>query len=234
VDLNRAVELDPKNPDYLYQRGRVHWEQRDHAAAMADFDQAILLQPEHVLALMSRAELRIADRNLPGAKSDLDSVDGIAPKQDNVRLEMAGAYQAADFLAPAIAQFDLWIQSHGEDAHLAGALNGRCWSRALLGQDLTAALADCNKAEGLSAKGADAAILDSRGLVRLRLGDYGKAIADYDASLKLKPKNAWSLYGRGIAKIRSHHATEGEGDIAEAVVIAPGIAERFKARGIAP
>jgi hypothetical protein len=41
------------------------------------------------------------------------------------------------------------------------------------------------------------------------------------------------LYGRGIAKIRSHHATEGEGDIAEAVVIAPGIAERFKARGIA-
>ena len=45
-----------------------------------------------------------------------------------------------------------------------------------------------------------AAFLDSRGLVRLRMGDLDKSIADYDAALKLQPHSAWSLYGRGLAK----------------------------------
>ncbi len=39
-----------------------------------------------------------------------------------------------------------------------------------------------------------------RGLVYLRLARYDKAIADYDAALNLRPKSAWSVYGRGLAR----------------------------------
>jgi tetratricopeptide (TPR) repeat protein len=70
--------------------------------------------------------------------------------------------------------------------------------------------------------------------VYLRLNEYGKAIADYDARLKLNPKSAWSLYGRGIARIRENKTVEGRADVAQAVAIAPNIAEQFKKRGIAP
>jgi tetratricopeptide (TPR) repeat protein/predicted aspartyl protease len=234
ADLNRAAELDPANAEYLYQRGRVYWEKKEHASAMADFDRALVLQPEYVLALMSRAELRVADKDMSGAKADLDLVDNIAAKQASVRLEMAHVYEASDSFAAAISQYDLWIPSHPEDALLVGALNRRCSDRALLGQDLAEALADCNHAFALSNKEGHAVILVSRGLVRLRLGDYDKSIADFDASLQLRPGNAWSLYGRGIAKIRKNNTADGGVDIAAATKIDAKISEYFSRRGIVP
>jgi tetratricopeptide (TPR) repeat protein len=79
-----------------------------------------------------------------------------------------------------------------------------------------------------------AAILDGRGLIRLRLGDYDKSIADYDGSLRVGPNSAWALYGRGVAKIRKHKTAEGEADIAHALSLSPGVADEFKRRGIVP
>jgi tetratricopeptide (TPR) repeat protein len=76
--------------------------------------------------------------------------------------------------------------------------------------------------------------LDSRALVRLRRGEYQKAIDDYDAALQWKPNNAWSLFPRGIAKLRINKASEGEADIAAALKIAPGIADKFKSYGVGP
>jgi tetratricopeptide (TPR) repeat protein len=106
----------------------------------------------------------------------------------------------------------------------------------LQGQDLSKALSDCNAAVKLSAAASplNARILNSRGLVRLRLGDYDKSIGDYDASLQVLPKDAWALYGRGIDKLRKKHTTEGEADIAEAMKRWPKIADEFARRGISP
>jgi tetratricopeptide (TPR) repeat protein len=70
--------------------------------------------------------------------------------------------------------------------------------------------------------------------VRLRLGDYEKSIADYDDSLKLSPENPWSLYGRGIAKIRRQKTADGEADLAAATKLWPKVAEEFARRGINP
>jgi tetratricopeptide (TPR) repeat protein len=213
----------------------VHWQRRETEPATADFNRVLELQPHHVPALLGRAELRVHARDLPGAKSDLDAADGVVAPQANVRLEMARVYEAADLPESAVIQYGLWIHSHPEDAQLFAALSGRCWDRALLGRELKEALADCNRAVDLAATDAKAGILNRRGLVRLRLGDYDKAIADYDASLKLSPRrNPWTLYGRGMALIRKNKISEGHADIAEAVKIFPGIAGEFERRGMAP
>jgi hypothetical protein len=52
--------------------------------------------------------------------------------------------------------------------------------------------------------------------------------------LKLDPSDAWSLYGRGIAKMRKNKAADGEADVAAAEKLRPAIADAFKKRGIAP
>jgi hypothetical protein len=70
--------------------------------------------------------------------------------------------------------------------------------------------------------------------VRLRLGDYDKSIADYDDALKLAPKNAWSLYGRGVAKIRKNKIADGEADVAHATALSSTVADEFQHRGITP
>ena len=48
------------------------------------------------------------------------------------------------------------------------------------------------------------------------------------------PKNAYALYGRGVAKMRKGKTAEGEADMAEAIKMAPQIAVPFSTRGLGP
>jgi tetratricopeptide (TPR) repeat protein/predicted aspartyl protease len=232
--LARACELAPDNPEYLYQRGMVYWQMSQPAPAMADFDQSLKLRPENIRALIARAELHLQRGDKVPAATDLDTADAAAPKQADERYQMANAYERADRLVSAIAQFSLWIGTHADDARLPDALNSRCWLRAIEGTDLALALKDCNAALKRAAKSSPffAKVVDSRGLVFLRLGDYEKSIADYDASLKINAKNAWSLYGRGVDKLRQQKTSEGDADIAQATAVWPQVVEEFKRYGI--
>jgi tetratricopeptide (TPR) repeat protein len=232
ADLNRACELDPKEATYFRQRGMARLGNGQASLAMTDFDEALKLKPDDVHALVWRARLRLGGHDITAANADLQAADRFAPKEADVRREIAGLYVLADQLEEALRQYDLWIEAHEDDADLASAKNGRCWARALLGVDLDKALKDCNDAVKAINKSAE--FLDARGLVRLRLGDYDRSIADYDASLSLNPRNAWSLYGRGVDRLRKGMATEGRADIAAATAIWPSIGEEAKKHGIAP
>jgi len=181
---------------------------------------------------VARAELRVIGRDNAQAKADLDAADQFAPKEADVRFFIGALYARAGMFALAVAQYDLWIAAHSQDVRMAEAMNGRCWARALWGQDLAKALSDCNTALKLTPNSARA--LDSRGLVRLRMGDFDKSIADYDAALRLQPKIAWSLYGRGLDKLRRGMTTEGQTDIAAATALQPLIAEEARKHGIGP
>ena len=236
TNLTRACELAPADAEYFYQRGMVYWQMRQGGAAMADFDQALKLKPDDVAALVSRAELSLQSGDKVRAGADLDAANAVAAKQADVRYAMAHAYLRADLAAPAIAQYDLWIDSHADDARLPEALNSRCWARALAGVDLALALKDCDAALKRADKSSPfyARVVNSRGLVLLRMGDYDKSMSDFDASLKANPKDAWSWYGRGIDKLRKQRTAEGDADIAQATALWPKIADEFSRRGIAP
>jgi tetratricopeptide (TPR) repeat protein/predicted aspartyl protease len=236
ADLTRACELDPTQPEYFYQRGIVHLSNMQIDLAAADFDRALALKSDDVPALEARAQLRLRARDIVGAGADLDAMVRAAPKEADLHLFLARGYESLDRLPESIAQFDLWISAHADDSRMPVALCGRCWVRAVQGRDLDKALSDCNAALKRSAKASplNARILDSRGLVRLRLGDYDKSLADYDASLKIRPKDASALYGRGIDELRKKKPAEGEADMAAAVNLQPKIADEFARRGITP
>jgi tetratricopeptide (TPR) repeat protein len=236
ADLNRACQLAPDNAEYHYQRAMIHWQMRRNELAMTDLDRAIELRPNDAHALMARAELKFRGGDKPGTVADLDAADAVMPKQANERLTLGGMYSRVDLLEPAIKEYDLWIAYHDADALLPEALNSRCWANALRGADLQSALRDCNAALKHAAKASAfyAKVADSRGLVFLRLGEYDKSVGDYDASLKINAKSAWSLYGRGVDKVREHRTAEGQADMDHAVVIWPQIADEFKRRGITP
>jgi tetratricopeptide (TPR) repeat protein len=106
----------------------------------------------------------------------------------------------------------------------------------LAGSDLALALKDCNAALKRAKKGSPfyAQVADSRGLVFLRLGDYAKSAADYDAAIAIAPKTAWSWYGRGIDKLRQNQAAAGDADIAQAKTLLPAIGEQGIRYGILP
>jgi tetratricopeptide (TPR) repeat protein/predicted aspartyl protease len=235
ADFKRACELDPNEPEYFFELGSIHMQTDEPALAMADLERALSLKPDFLPALMSRSQLRMRNKDVSGAVADLDAASRGAAPQADLRFTLAEEYESASMLPAALAQFDLWIVNHRDDSKMVSALNGRCWIRAMQGSELDKALDDCNHAaRRTDAKSPGyAAILNSRGLVRLRLGDYDKAIADYDDSLKASPKNASSLYGKGLAELRKKKVQEGEADIATAVAMSPQVAEFYDRHGIA-
>jgi tetratricopeptide (TPR) repeat protein len=238
ADLTRACELAPNESDYFYRRGMVYWQSKQAAPALADFDHAISLKADFVPALIARAEFRLEGKDLPGAVGDLDAAERSAPKQADSRLTLAMLYQRANEPEHAIAQFDLWIANHPDDAKLLEALNGSCWARTMQNTELNRALEDCNKAisriDKKKSAAAYAAVLNSRGYARLRRGEFDKAITDFDESAKLNPKLASSLYGRGLAKLRKGQSSQGEADIEAATALQPKVAEYFDRHGITP
>jgi len=231
ADLSRACELAPQESRYFFERAHAYQANKQPALANADIDQVLKLQPDDVPALMWRARRHLSERDKPEAIADLDAVDRLAPQQADLRLDLGMIYAAANELPQAITQYNLWIKVHGSDVRLANAYNARCWAQAWLGTALDQGMSDCNKAIRMTDN--NPVTLESRALVRLRMGDFDHAISDYSAALKLQPRSAVALYGRGLAETHKHQTAAADGDIAAATALAPHISEEFKKRGVA-
>ena len=205
---------------------------------MSDFDRALELKPDDVPALMARAGMRLArgeqarGEGTAAAIEDLDKASAASDKDNDVRFELANLYARAAAYQTAIGQYDQWLDRHAEDARAPDARAGRCRARALLNEDLDDALTDCNRA--VRARSDAPFFHDSRGLVYLRMGKYDKAIPDYEATLKVQPKNPWALYGLGIARVRQGMESEGKADIAAARASGPRIVALAEELGFKP
>lgn len=237
ADLDRACRLEPRNPEYRYRRGEVYWADRRPAEALADFNAAIKMRPDFYQAHLARASLLLSWKHAPSdagiqIRADINIVALLAPDESEVRLPLARLYARTRHYSAAIREIDQWIYYHGHDALLPVAWNERCWIRAEAGRQLHKALEDCNHALGRLPSSAD--VLDSRGLVYLRLGRLRHSIADYDAALRVDPKIATSLYGRGLAELREGKKAAGRSDLAAAARLNHGIAERFARMGLRP
>ena len=232
ADLTKATQLAPTEPRYFVQLGDARLSNRQPALAMANYDQALHLKPDLVPALLSRAQLRVGSRDFAAAAADLDTIDGLIPKEEVIRIQMGNLYTRIGALDKAVGQLDRWIDARGDSGRTLQPLTLRCRARGLWDKDLDKALKDCNAALRLNPDGPE--VLDARGIVHIRMHDYDHAIADFDAVLKARPRNAGSLYLRGLARVKKGLTAAGEEDIAAARKLFPGIADETKRYGLTP
>jgi predicted aspartyl protease/Tfp pilus assembly protein PilF len=236
ADLSKAIEISPNEPEYYFDRANAYWANGQADLALADFDHVILLKNDFLPVYLPRAELHLWKKDKTAAMTDLDSLDRLAPPQADLRFSIAELYGREEQISLAIAQYDLWIRNHPDDSKMVSALGGRCLARALQNQDLDGGLSDCNAAIRLADKKnpANAQLYSNRGMILLRQGNYRRALADFDANLKIEPKSARALYGRGVAKAHMDKRAEADEDIAAAQILAPQIGERYGHYGIIP
>jgi tetratricopeptide (TPR) repeat protein/predicted aspartyl protease len=236
ADLSKACELAPAEPEYFYRRALLYVQTGALPLALADLDQALKSKQDFLPAYLPRAEIYWQQKDFAAANADFANVDRLAPKQADLRLELAGIYARLENFPAAIAQYDLWIDSHPDDSRLVIALGGRCLASALQNQDLAQGLNDCSKALHRADKQyPDYGLLYAdRGMVYLRQGKYDKAMSDFNDALKLMPKSARALYGRGVAESRRNSQKEATADIAAARALAPKLPERYQSYGILP
>jgi tetratricopeptide (TPR) repeat protein len=238
ADLNRAIELAPSESQYFYQRANFHGANRQPMLALADLDQAISLKADHAAARISRAGLQLSRLEATGNGriediiTDVDMARSAAARESDVHFEAGRLYAGAGAQEQALEAFDHWLALHRADSRAADARAGACRARAVLNRELNRALDDCNAAVrdrlGMPLP------LESRGLVHLRLRNFEKAITDYDKVLAEQPRNAWALYGRGLAKLGKGSTADGELDIAKAKAANPRVVANAISRGLVP
>ena len=253
ADLTRACELAPNDADDRYQRALIYIEAHEVKLAVQDLDTAITLQPGDTSARLQRAWLLQANPDVfPTAKSeiksDADTLNRLFTPDARARLGLGQLYGGLGDYSDAMDQINEWLSHHPQPYDQAEGLNARCWARATADRDLQKALDDCDRALDMRPSGDaetgsiirqplaadDPDILDSRGLVYLRLGNPHDAINDYDSALKINPRIASSLYGRGLAELSLGEKSEGQADLAAAASIDSGVAKRYATMGLTP
>ena len=232
ADLTRATELNPGEPRYFYQRAIVYEYAQERLPAIRDLDQALKLNPDFVEAHLARATLELLNKNTTAARGDFDAAVRSTPKESDIHLAIGNGYLAAGAPAQAIEEFDTWITAHPNGASLAAALNGRCWARALWGQELDKAETDCNAA--LRLRPGTLSYLDSRGWVYFRRGEFERSIDDFNTALGKQPALVSSLYGRGLDELRLARKAAARADMTKAAALQPNVSEQFEMYGIKP
>lgn len=223
-EFDRALAIKPEA--YIYLNRATTRPATDRAGRMADYDAALKLDPAHVDARMEKARLMADSGELPGAIALLDRP---AAGQD----AMAGLIVQRGILR-ARAKDDAGAERDFVAARAAASnpadLNNICWAKATAGVALASAMVDCDKA--LAAHPDEAAFLDSKALVLLRLGRIDDAIATYDRALAKAPGQTSSLYGRAIAWSRKRDAARAAADRAAALKISPEVDRTYADYGL--
>ncbi len=209
---DRAIELKPDWARPWLERGLAFLAERRFDMALADFAEAIRLKDDVPLALEASARALTGKGDAKGAATAYGQANGVLLERGEFKRALADADQALA-LAPTDPE----------------ALNGACWTRAIANVELTTAAQDCQKSLVIHAAAAD--VLDSLAFVEYRQGRLQAAIRDYTAALAVDPKQASSLYMRGVAKLRAGDPG-GQADIDAAQSADATVAATFASYGV--
>lgn len=201
----------------------------DTARAEKSCSVALLQNSQEHDALKLRGYAYLTDHRFELAAADFQAALRLRPGDHEDRAGYAQSLSGQ-------GQFDEAVVQYRKALHLAPTKapywNGLCWARAGTGAQLGQALRECNQALSLQ-PGAPGA-LNSRGLVYLRMEQFGRAIADYTASLDAGPRQASARFGRGLARLYAGEVAKGSADIAEARRLDAEIDRLFGLLGVLP
>lgn len=255
-----VAEADPDEFGPLLARARFLEHIFDYAAAIEDYSAVIEAQPSAELHLARAALLDALGRTQEAIDDisyayDLHPANGTAFYLAEVLAREGHGEEALELLESLPVAKDEqigYVQTlamvHGysgnpeagraaiaeqlaarpDDAQL---LNADCWYRGIFQIALEDAMSTCTRAVELAAD--PAAPLDSRAMVRFRLGQYADALADLDAVLAIAPWQSPSRYLRGVVGL-AYGDEEGRSQIAMALRQSPQLAGLYSHYGIRP
>jgi len=211
-----------------FNRGVIYLGRNNYALAIADFDNAIDVSPDNEKAFLARGRAYAATGDSRHAAKDFDEALRLVPTDAEAFLARGNFEEARRDHQAAISDYDRAATLASTDVRV---FNNRCFARAASNTGLDLGLEDCGQA--LRLKPDDAGALSNRGLILLRLGRFGDAIASYDAALAANPHASWALFGRGLAKLRMGDAS-GTADLSAAKAADANVAAAFAQMGLSP
>ena len=165
-------------------RGNAWLDIGEFDLAIAEYNQAILLDPKHAPAYNNRCAVWRKKGDLDRAVADCDQAIRLDPKYPYAYFNRGNAWAHKGDFDRAIADYDQAIRL---DPKNAAAYSIRCVTWNDKG-DFDRALADCDEAIRLDPKNAYS--YANRGYAWAQKGDLDRAIAEYDEAIRLDPTSA--------------------------------------------
>lgn len=204
--FSKVLELDPKYINALTNRARAHLKLNHPVNAIADYTTVIGLVPDAPQHYSARAEAYLADGNQAAATRDLEHVDWLNTLSDlNIRIirtprdaDVWASRGEHLLLENRFAEAEKSFQNALAlvPGHLP-ALNGRA-RLSLENGDYKAAVADCTEVLQHEFR---YETLSVRGDAQFALGNYGDAIADYEAARRFDERVV-DAYRKRAAQLR--------------------------------
>ena len=222
--------IDPRNPDALnlYRRGASYGGLGQTERALADYSQAIRLDPRRSLAFLDRGVLLAATaRAYSRAIDDFNRVLELEPDNVSALIARGGAYSQLGSQGLAIADLNRAIALQPSASQ---AFFHRATVRSRLGE-MGSALQDYDQAIRLNPENT-AALISRAGLLSSE-GHYDEAIRDLDSAIEVQPESANAFYNRGYAYFSKGNYTKAIQDYSFAITLDPNMASAYNNRCLA-
>lgn len=188
--LTAKVGEFPENSVLRSLRGAVHFakagtddDKAGMEAALEDCNQAVKLDPKNLDAVLTRAKIALATKDLELAKKDLETLEAERPElPDLALLRMDIAIQEKRY-AEAITEMERLVQVNPENRMLLMQLG----SFYQLDNRPKKALRIADRL--VKSDSTDWQALRLRGDIQLALGNHGDAVSDYEAALENVPED---------------------------------------------
>ncbi len=215
--LDRALAIDPDDPEAIGNRGLARFQMRDYAGAIVDFDRALEIYPRDATVHSNRAQAKLGLGDLAGALADSDRATSLAPHDP-------AAWNGAAIIRVQAGRIDEAISAATQairlDQRFARAWAGRASAHLARG-DIAAALADLEEAVRLEPD--DAALRSSLGNVYGRQGRYKEALAQLDRAIELEPGYPIAWCNRGSVRNQAGDALGGIADLEHGLALEPAL-----------
>ncbi|HSG34108.1 MAG TPA: DUF3857 domain-containing protein [Sphingomonadaceae bacterium] len=225
-DYTTIIDAEPNAGLYLTRAGLFESLGRDEEA-LADIATAYDLTPSNETAFYQADFLAREDRGGEALAllDDLPVSEAERARYVETRSMVMGF---SGDVEGGLALLDQELVTRSEDPGLQNAV---CWFRGVFNAAPEDALAHCTKAVELAEN--PAAALDSRALIKYRLGRYDEALQDVDAALTIAPWLAPTRYLKGVVMLAQGNP-EGREIAKTALRQSPSLAERYAQYGIEP
>lgn len=210
-----------------FSQGLVQVQKGDSEAAIAEYDKAIMLDPDNADNFVNRGKARANKGDVNAAIADYDKATSLDPNN-------ALAYNNRCFVRVKNGDFDAAIvdcdRAIALDPSFAYAYNNRGLAFASLGK-LDKAITDYEKS--IAFDGENVVAYQNRGDARIQVGNWDGAIADFEKCIAINAKSAEAYNGRGRARYYKGELDQALTDYNKALSLDPNLAVTYNDRALA-